>query len=785
MATDLVRFGEYELDLRGYQLRRSGRVLKLERFPMEVLFLLIERRGEIVSREEIVEKLWDKKPFVDTDSAINTAIRKIRQSLKDDVERPRFVQTVTRRGYRFMAPVVEVANTPIDSGIVQSADPVAVAINAETSAGSENGKRLRIIAAAAVGALLVALTAYLSLHGPSKLTDKDTIVLADFANTTGDPIFDLTLRQGMAVQLDQSPFLSLISEARIHRILGLMGQPPDAPLTPEIAREICERTASRAVLDGSISSLGSRYVLGLRAKNCSTGEILAEEQVQATRKEEVLNAMTQIASNFRTRVGESITTVAKHNTPLAEATTSSLDALKAYSMGLALVSAKGEAAAAPFFQRATEIDAEFAMAYARLGLMYGHTGESALSAENTRKAYNLRNRASDEEKFFITASFDSRVTGNIEKATETCEAWAQAYPREVLPHAFLAGFIYVAPGRYAKAIEEAQKVLALDPDFTTGYSLLAANYVDVDRLDEAEDTFRRAAARKLSIVDFIVQRYDIAFLKDDKSAMEREEKLALGNSGAEDWTVDHKAFALAYTGHLREARTMLQRAVDLTQQADHRERAALFETGRAVWESFFGNATAARQSASTALALSNDREVEYGSALALAISGDSSGSQTLAADLEARFPEDSSVKFSYMPTLRALLALNDGEPEQAVERLRTSIPYELGSQLSTIHGNFGALYPVYVRGQVRLALHQAVEAAAEFQKILDHRGIVVSDPVGAMAILQLARADVLSGDKVKGKADYQKFLALWKDADPEVPVFIQAKAEYALLQAAT
>jgi DNA-binding winged helix-turn-helix (wHTH) protein/tetratricopeptide (TPR) repeat protein len=784
VTTDRVRFGEYELDLRGYQLRRSGRVLKLERFPMEVLFLLVERRGEIVSREEIVEKLWDKKPFLDTDSAINTAIRKIRQSLRDDVERPRFVQTVTRRGYRFMAPVIEVANTQIDSGIVQPPILAAV-INAEPSAGSETGKRLRIVVAAAVGMLLVALIAYLSLHSPSKLTDKDTIVLADFANTTGDPVFDLTLRQGMAVQLDQSPFLSLISEARIHRVLGLMGQPPDALLTPEIAREICERTASRAVLDGSIASLGSRYVLGLRATNCSTGEILAEEQVQAATKEDVLRAMTQIASKFRTRVGESISTVAKHNTPLAEATTSSLDALKAYSTGLALVSSKGEAAAAPFFRRATEIDAEFAMAYARLGLVYGHTGESALSAESTRKAYNLRNRASDEEKFFITASFDARVTGNIEKAIETCEAWAQAYPREVLPHAFLAGFIYVAPGRYDKAIEEGQKVLALDPDFTVGYNLLAADYVDVDNLPDAEDTIRRAAARELGIVDFIVQRYDIAFIKDDKPAMEREEKLAMGIPGAEDWVVDHKAFALAYTGHLREARTMVQRAVDLTRQADHRERAALFEAGKAVWEAFFGNTSAARQNASTALALSNDREVEYGSALALAISGDSSGSQSLAADLDARFPEDSSVKFSYLPTLQALLALNDGEPKQAIERLRTSIPYEFGSQLSTIHGNFGALYSVYVRGEVRLALHQGIEAAAEFQKILDHRGVVVSDPVGAMAMLQLARADVLGGDKVKGKAAYQKFLALWKDADPEVPVFIQAKAEYALLQAAT
>jgi eukaryotic-like serine/threonine-protein kinase len=791
VAADLVRFAEYELDRRGYQLRRSGRVLNLERFPMEVLFLLIAHRDRIVSRDEIVEKLWDKKPFLDTDNAINTAIRKIRLALRDDADRPRFVQTVTRRGYRFIAPLTEVpdtaaegANNHLQGNVVPAADPVPAGIATETAAGTERGARRRWIVAVTIGVLALGLIGYFYGHRSPKLTDKDTIVLADFTNTTGDAVFDGTLRQGMAVQLDQSPFLSLISETRIHRVLGLMGKPLDAPLTAEIAREVCERTASTAVLDGSIASLGSRYVLGLRAKNCSSGEILAEEQVQAARKEDVLNALTQIARNFRTRVGESLATVEKHNTPLAEATTSSLDALKAYSTGLALVSARGEAAAAPFFRQATQIDPNFAMAYARLGLMYGHTGESTLSAENTGKAYSLLNRTSDQEKFFITASYDSRVTGNFEKARETCEAWAQAYPREPLPHAFLAGFIYAASGTYEKALQEARTVVALDPDFTVGYTILAANYIYLDRLQDAEDTFQRAAARKLDTVDFIVQRYDIAFIKNDRPAMTREKALALGNSGAEDWTADHEAFALAYTGHLQEARRMAQRAVDLAQQAHHRERAALFEAGTAVWEAFFGNAAAAKRGAIAALALSDDREVEYGAGLALAMSGDSSRSRGLVADLESRFPEDSSVKFSYVPTIRAVLALHEGEPAKAIEWLKVSVPYELGAQRSSIHGNFGALYPIYVRGEARLEAHQGIEAATEFEKIPGHRGVVVSDPAGAMAPLQLGRAYVLSGDKAKGRAAYQSFLALWKDADPDVPVLGQAKAEYAILQAA-
>jgi tetratricopeptide (TPR) repeat protein len=632
-----------------------------------------------------------------------------------------------------------------------------------------------------VAVLALCAAGYFYFHRTPKLTDKDTIVLADFTNTTGDPVFDGTLRQGLAIQLEQSPFLRLVSEQRIHQSLRLMGQPTDARLTPELAKEICERTASAAVLDGSIARLGSQYVLGLRAKTCRTGEVLDEEQVQAARKEDVLNSLSQIASKFRTRVGESLTAVQKHDTPLAEATTPSLEALKAYSAGMK-TGLSGSITGVPFFKRAIEIDPRFAVAQAALGLMYGDLGESGLSAESTTKAYQLRDRASDREKFFITASYELHVTGNLEKAQQTCESWVRTYPREIIPHAFLAGIIYSASGEYEKAVEEDKKAIEIDPDSGIGYSQLAWNYEYLDRLREATNTLQQAAARKLEKGDFLVQRYDIAFLKGDQAEMKREAALARGKSGAEDWISDHEAFVSAYSGRLQEARRLSHRAADLAQQAAQRDRAALDETGLALWEGFFGNASAARRSAMAARELSNSREVEYGAAFALALSGDSARSQTLANDLEKRFPEDTSVRFSYVPALRALLALNHSEPSKAIGLLQIAVPYDLGAPRSSFHGFFGTLYPVYVRGGAYLAARQGAEAAAEFQKILDHRGIVVSDPIGALARLQLGRALALSGDKTKAKTAYQDFLTLWKDADPDIPILKQAKTEYASLR---
>jgi DNA-binding winged helix-turn-helix (wHTH) protein/tetratricopeptide (TPR) repeat protein len=647
--------------------------------------------------------------------------------------------------------------------------------------GRAMAKRRMPIVPAAAAVLALCVAGYFYFHRKPKLTDKDTIVLADFINTTGDPVFDGTLRQGLAVQLEQSPFLSLISDQRMQRTLRLMGRPADARLSPQLAKEICERTAGAAVLDGSIASVGNQYVLGLRARNCRTGEVMDEEQAQAERKEDVLQALSRIASRFRSRVGESLATVQGYDTPLAEATTLSLEALKAYSAAWGVVHSSGAAAALPLFRRATEIDPAFAMAHAWLGRMYDDLDEFDLSAESTRRAWQLRDRASDGEKFFIAASYDMLVTGNMEAARQTCEAWARTYPREAVPHGMLSGMINKAGGRYEKAAAEARKAIELSPDFAIWYYNLAVNLVYLGRLEEAEHALRSAAGLGLEIDEFVMLEYDIAFLRADQGRMERAAVWARGRSGGENWIPNKEALALAYSGGLQQARSMSRRAVDQAQHAAQPERAGLWEAGAAVRQAFFGNASEARRRAMAALELSRNREVKYGAAFALALSGDSSRSQMLANDLEKRFGEDTCVRFSYLPALRARLALNGGEPAKAIEMLQVAVPFELGAPRSSISGNFGALYPVYVRGEAYLAARRGAEAAAEFQKILDHRGIVVSDPIGALARLQLGRALVLSGDGTKAKTAYRDFLTLWKDADPDIPILKQAKAEYAKL----
>jgi len=707
-------------------------------------------------------------------------LRELRPELPLEIDRivSRALEKEPAKRYQSAAEMVRDLSTALAATDASAQAPI--------SSRAANTIRAKVIAPAAAIVLAVFAAGYLyfprALHGKPKLTDKDTIVLADFTNRTGDPVFDETLRQGLAVQLEQSPFLSLVSDQHIQKALRLMGQPADARLTPELANEVCERTAGAAVLDGSIAPLGSKYVLGLRAKNCRTGDVLDEEQVQAARKEDVLNALSQVASKFRTRVGESLATVEKHSTPLAEATTPSLEALKEYSAALKVNFSRGSADAVPLFKRAIEIDPKFAMGHAFLGRVYGDIGESALSAESTSRAYQLRDRASDAEKFFITANYDLQVTGNLEKAQQTFELWAQTYPREINAPGPLSGMIYPFFGKYEKAIEEAKRAIALDPDFPFSYVNLATGYQFLKRLPEAEAAFQRASQRKVDLPAFLIQRYDLEFVKGDQAAMERVVAMGKGKSEAEDSISDHEAFVLAYSGHLQQARLKSQRSAALAQQASQPERAALFQTGAALWEAFFGKAPEARRSAMAALALSKARDVEYGAAFALALSGDSSQAQTLANDLGRRFPEDTSVRVSYLPELRALLALNHNEPARAIELLQIAAPYELGVPLSWFYASFGVLYPVYVRGDADLAAHQGAEAAAEFQKILDHRAIVAIDPIGALAHLQLGRALAMSGDKTKAKTAYEDFLTLWKDADRDIPILKQAQAEYARIR---
>ena len=636
--------------------------------------------------------------------------------------------------------------------------------------------------AAAAAILAVFAAAYAYFHRSPRLTDKDTIVLADFDNKTGDPVFDDTLRQGLSVELQQSPFLSLVPDQQVRQTLALMGQPKDARLTPEIAQQVCERTGSAAVLESSIASLGSQYVLRLRAQNCNTGKILDEEQIQAARREDVLNSLSLIAQKFRTRAGESLATVEKHSMPLAEATTPSLEALKAYSTGNKVNLSSGSAAAIPFFRRAVEIDPEFAMAHAYLGLLYSTMGESVLSAESTTKAWQLRDRASDREKFFIDFSYDRQVTGNLEKAYQTLELWLQTYPRgeQPRPQGLLAGLSGAGTGRFERAIEASKKEIADEPDSYASYSV--GSYYFLDRFPEAESTVQRASERKLENPGWLVMRYNIAMLKGDRDQMDRVVALAKGKHGGEHRLAHAQALALARSGRLHAARQSSNGAVDLALQEGAREEAASYRAARAVWEAICGNADEAKRDAVAARGVSQGRDVVYAAGLALALSRDSSRSEALAGDLEKRFPEDTFVRFTYVPILRALTALRRGKPADSVERLQDALRYELAANGLNFNHYLGGLYSAYVRGEALLAMHQYTEAVAEFQKILNHRGLVGLDPIGALAHLQLGRTFTKSGDNTKAKAAYQDFLTLWKDADRDVPILKEAKAEYAKLQ---
>jgi len=645
-------------------------------------------------------------------------------------------------------------------------------------------RRRIVLSAAVAAALTLSVAGYVYLHHAPSLTDKDTIVLADFENTTGDRVFDDTLRQGLSVQLQQSPFLSLISDEQVQQTLALMGQAKDAPLTADIAQQVCERSGSAAVLEGSIASLGSEYVLGLRAKSCNTGSILAQEQIQAARREDVLNALSGIVRKLRTRLGESLATVEEHSTPLADATTPSLEALKAYSTAMKVNLSSGGASAMPFFRRAVEIDPNFATAYAHLGLAYSGVGESVLSADNTTRAWQLREHASQRERFFISFTYDRQVTGNLENAFHTLELWAQTYPRHGAPdpRELLAGLSTKGTGRFDRAIEEARKRIADYPDVVFGYQNLAVSNFFVDRFGEAESALQRAAAHKLEAPDLLAFQYSIAFMKGDKQQMDRSVALARGRRHSEHSVANLQALVQARSGHLQVARRSSNRAVDLARQEGEGEAAAAYQAAAAVWEALCGNANEARTNARAARALTNGRDVEYAAALALGLAGDFSRSEALADDLDKRFPEDTFVRFTYLPVLRALSSLHRGQPMESVERLQAALRYELAVNGLNLNLYLGGLHSAYARGEAFVAGHQYAEAADEFQKILDHRGIVGADPIGALAHLQLGRTYALAGDKGKAKLAYRDFLTLWQDADADIPILLQAKAEYARLQ---
>ncbi len=753
----VVRFGGFEVDLQEAELRKSGIRIRLQEQPFRILTMLLDRPGQAVTREEIERELWADR-FVDFDHSLNSCINKLREALGDDSENPRFIETLPRRGYRFIAPVNS------------HSEP--------TMAPAQGVRRKWAVVAALVGVATLATTSYFYVHRAPKLTDKDTIVLSDFDNKTGDPVFDDTLKQGLSVQLEQSPFLDLISERRVNETLKLMGRSPDDRLTANVTREVCLRTGSKAMVIGSIAGLGSQYAIGVKAVNCNTGDVLAEEQERAGGKEAVLKALDHAAVNLRTKLGESLSTVEKYATPLEDATTPSLEALKAYSLGMKTFYAKGETPALPFFRRAVELDPNFAMAYHWIAVVYGDLNEIGLSAENSRRAYDLREKVSERERFGIDGGYNAFEMGELEKAAQNDELWQRTYPRDATPYLGL-GAISGTLGNFEKAVEEFREALRLEPSNSLNYVTLSLAYMSLNRLDEAEAVYKQAEERKLESEFLLWVRYSLAFLKGDTAQMAQLVSAAVGKPGAEDLLLAMQADTEGWYGKLKNAHELTARAMDAAQHNDAKESAAGYQAEAALREMEAGNREQARAEAKAALKLGPNRNVRVIAALVFARAGDTAGAEKLAAELDKTCPRCTLVQRYWLPTIRASVALERKDPNRAIQLLKEASTIELGAPTPSLTI---FLCPVYLRGEAYLLLHDGNRAAAEFQKFVDHRGLVVNFPWGALARLGLARAYAMQSDPAKAKAAYQDFLTLWKDADPDIPVLKEAKAEYAKLQ---
>jgi len=664
-----------------------------------------------------------------------------------------------------------------DSDSGRSSAVTAVAASVPQAPTAQGSKLWRIAFQALLCAALIAGGLYYRSHQAKPLTDKDTIVLADFANSTGDPVFDDTLKQGLSVQLEQSPFLDLISERKVNETLKLMGRPAGDRLTPDVAREVCQRMGAKAMLTGSIAGLGSQYVIGLKAVNCATGDILAEAQEQAAGKESVLKAMDAAAVSVRSKLGESLSSVQRYATPVEQATTPSLEALKAYSLAWKTHFAKGDAAALPLYKRAVELDPSFAMPYTLMAAVYINLGEEGRAAENASKAYGLRGKVSERERIFIETTYYVLATGELEKAAQVYELWQQTYPRDFWPSVGL-GFVSGLLGNWEKALEEAREAVRLEPNNEFNYANLGNSYASLNRLDEAEAAYKQASERKLESESLLQNRYLLAFLRSDTAQMTQLVSAAMGKPGTEDVLLTAQADTEAWYGKLKNARELTRRAMDSAQHNDAKETAAAYQAAAALREVESGSLEQARAGADAAVRLVPNRYVRAMAALALARAGNTAGAEKVTAELDRTFPVDTLVQRYWLPTIRAAVALQRKDPKRAVELLQAASTIELGqpTNLAVL------LCPVYLRGEAYLMLQDGDAAAAEFQKFIDHRGLVANFFWGALARLGLARAYAMQGDPAKAKAAYQDFLTLWKDADPDIPIYKQAKAEYARLQ---
>lgn len=771
----LYEFGKFRCDPREHVLSCEGTPVALAPKSFEILVVLIESHGRLMTKDELMQQVWRDSHVEEANLTVN--ISSLRKALGETGGGQRYIETVPKLGYRFVAPVkvrpelgTQVAPAPSSAPVSQVLPPSAI---------SATARRIRIwrrwwLIAPALPLVAVVL-ATITIGRAPKLTAKDTVVLADFANSTGDQVFDGALRQGLSSQLEQSPYLHLLSDERIAQTLLLMAQPKNARLTHELAHDVCQRTASAAVLDPAIAQVGTQYLLTLKAINCSNGESLSSASATAANKNQVLEALGVVASKIRNQLGESLASVQKYQAPAENVTTPSLEALKAYSLGYqAMIVQSDYEAAILFLQRAISLDPNFAMAHARLATSYSNINETVRAAESARRAYELRERASEREKFYISAHYELFVTGDLEAARKVYEMSAQTYGDAPFNN---LGLIYSELGDLDKALEAYRNVLKVSAGTGNRYGNLVSGYLQLNRLEEAKAAAREARAHNIDSPEIHLNLYWIAFLQHDAAGMERERAAMRGKAGYEDQMLNHEADTALYAGHLAQARQLTQAAIQAAEKADEKEAVALYHAQAAVREALVENPDAAKQEARAALMLSSARDVAGLSAIALEMAGDSVPAMQLVNNLAKRFPEDTIVESTYLPAARA--ASSSSAVGFSLPRRKFAAgPYELGGNLENV--TF-VLYPVYLRAGAYLAARDGPAAADEFLKIIDHPGVVRSEPIGALAYLGLGRAYVLLGNHAKARSAYDEFLNLWKTADPDIALLKKARAEYANL----
>jgi serine/threonine protein kinase/tetratricopeptide (TPR) repeat protein len=693
------------------------------------------------------------------------------------------------------APSGSSGSVPVPSGsspTLPAVSPSSSSITgaAEPPAARSNLWKIIVPSAAVLLAALVAGALYFRSHRAKPLTDKDTVVLADFANSTGDPVFDETLRTAFVVALNQSPFLNVLGDNKVGDTLKLMAKTATTPLTPDVVSEVCQRAGSKAYIAGSIAALGNEYVLGLKAVNCQSGDVLAQQQATASSKEKVLDALGQATSKLREQLGESLTSVKKFDVPLADATTTSLEALKAFSLGIKAHNEKSVLTGLPYFQRAIELDPNFAMAYVNVGNAYASMAEVERPAEYYKKAFELRDHASERERHEIKGGYYDTVTGEQDKAITAYKEYLQNYPRQANAYNRL-GNAYAALGQFDSAIDAYRQAALIDPTYLVPYLNMANSLIAVQRFSEARESVKKALPAHAD--DFLPHNafYILAFFNSDAAGMAEQQKWYDSHPDGEHFGLSLMSDTEAYAGHLTKARELTKRAVASSVKVDSKENAGIWAENGALHEVAFGNTAEALHEGSAGLQLTPaSQAVTDQAAFVFALAGDSSRAESMAQELNKRFPLDTQLQSVWLPTIRAQVALNHKNPSSAIDLLQVAIPIETGQMTWTT--NMTCMFPAYIRGQAYLASGQGKEAAAEFQRIIDHSGVVWNCLTGALSHLGVARANALVAKSSQGAdADaartraltaYKDFLKLWKDADPDIPILKQAKAEYAKLQ---